>query len=421
MTKLGFRLVVIGLFFSTVPCWASKPTPCWHGERTSDLLEYEDLSSHFEEINGGALIFPQNDKTNEIKKNDACVQLNAPRAQWRIIDNRLWLASLLRGNKNIGLGTVYGGNGEPIFAEWFSGELRIERGKILCRGFQSKDYLWDTTTSFQIEKGKIINTTEHRKKNHPMLPTKEEKRRLLLRSYSNKGLTDNEIEERVEKDDWAWCLTPAQQKELRGDPPYIPLNQDQDDAFDHFPYSPAQLWAGLMLVLKTPPAELTYREFRAIFGLEFGEDKIWLYSDKASGKYFQASKSGIENPRAFPFRVINLKQTPLDPSGNSVRRTMEFYFDLFGNVVGYRRMLEESEKYCIKPQRPEIESLNYRYIEHRLLESPLVDSNGNRRSAPYRDEVYVDDEQSMHEVYKTLKLEILPNGCLNRISLDTLF
>lgn len=401
MTKSNLVLaVVFSLLFAT-PSWAYKPLPCFSGRLASDVIEYEGDTSSFRLANGNSLPMPGNVKLPESKVEEECRGLSPPRAQWHIENERLWFDGFQQFDGTVILEKISDDGKGPILADWFSGEISIERGRILCRSIGNDRYLWDTTMSLQIEKGEVRSITERRLVNDPRVPTKEDSRRLR-------------------QSDEIFCLSPEQQKELR-DTPSSEFKQDRQVYADgRYPYSPDSLWKRLVPVLKMPPSAMTFKVFDKLLGLEEFPARVSWRDVNLPDEMFSATKGGRLVAQVFPFGRLVLNIKP-ENSGGDTLRTMKLYLDLFGVIVGRDRLIEESEKYCVRPDFRDVEAQDYRHVMIRDVE---LKSMGVRENAPalsYREEVFVDDEQSAKEVYKTLELGILPNGCLRSVSLETLF
>ena len=179
-----------------------------------------------------------------------------------------------------------------------------------------------------------------------------------------------------------------------------------------YPYPPEELWRRVKKVIKTPPDELTYQKFGEIFGLEFDEDKMLWYGDRVSGKYFALSTSDIKNIGAFPFKQISLLQGDPDPSNKTRTRRMSFDFILFDITQDWSLLHTQAEKYCVKPERSEVEALGFHYDEIASSMPPPTDRSGVQLWAPYFDEIFVDDLNNRFRAGKTIHLKVLSNGCL---------
>lgn len=183
-----------------------------------------------------------------------------------------------------------------------------------------------------------------------------------------------------------------------------------------YPYPPEELWRRLVEVIKTHPDELTYRKFGQIFGLEFDEDKMRWYGDRASGKYFLLTKESIRNTEAFPFHQISLSQGDPDPAVAVRVRRMSFGFEPFDDKYSMGALLKSSKIFCIKPKFPDIETLGYHYDEIASTMPPLIDSNGNRRYTPYTEKIFHSDPNVKRSSSGAVYLQVLPNGCLVGVS-----
>lgn len=170
-----------------------------------------------------------------------------------------------------------------------------------------------------------------------------------------------------------------------------------------YPYPPEELWCRLLEVIKTPPDELTYHKLGQIFGVEFDEDKMRWYGDKASRKYFLLTKNSIRNVQDFPFHRINLTQGDPDPYAKMPIRHMLFNFYPFDQK-------DSASEFCINPRFSDLEALRYRYDEFRSNLPQWPDANGIVHYRPYMIKIFVGGPNV--ESTGTVHLEVLPNGCL---------
>lgn len=182
--------------------------------------------------------------------------------------------------------------------------------------------------------------------------------------------------------------------------------------FPRYPYPPEDLWRRLVDVIKTHPDKLTYLEFGRILGIEFDEEKMKWYGDRASGKHFWLSTSDIKNARDFPFGQIRLSQEAPYTYNNEQRRVMAFDFDLFDHKHGELALIDDSEIYCIRPRFPDLEAQGYRYDELRSSMPPPTDRKGIPVLTHYSQKIFVDDVDSKSIAHKQVILKVLGNGCL---------
>lgn len=131
------------------------------------------------------LAFPQNDAIQEIRREERCSAIGAPRATWRIVDDRLWLTGLFKCGGDISLKSVYGGSGEPMLAEWISGPLETYRGKQLCSSEMGWPGIHERTLVFHVERGVVMKISETVNTDHPAVPDL---------AYIEKFLRDNRLD-----------------------------------------------------------------------------------------------------------------------------------------------------------------------------------------------------------------------------------
>ena len=197
-----FVLIAMVLLMTPVVSRATMPL--------MDYIEYEGRQSEAWPSTGPWLDLPRNDKLTELRRSGYCSAIGGPRANWRVVDNRLWLTSLYRcGGVNIPLESVYGGNGEPILAEWITGRLNTYRGKQLCKETNRGLGVHEITITFEIEKGVVTKVVETSNAAHPAVATIDDLRKIL-------GDRDKQYAEEILATTGWECLSRSKQMELRG-------------------------------------------------------------------------------------------------------------------------------------------------------------------------------------------------------------
>lgn len=194
------RLVAVLLLLLAGTCRATAPL--------MDQLEYEGQWNIVTPEGRPWLELLENEKTQEIRRQERCSAIGAPRAKWKVSDGRLWLVGLFRCGGNIKLETVYGGNGEPIFAAWITADVFTQRGRTLCRPRYGGAGILETTIFIKVERGVVTNIAQVNNQSHPAIPTVENLRKLL-------GPTDAHMAEELVAE-WP-CLEADTVRKLRGD------------------------------------------------------------------------------------------------------------------------------------------------------------------------------------------------------------
>lgn len=158
------------------------------------------------------LELPENDKLIEMQRQERCTAIGGPRGNWRLENGRLWLTGLFRCAGPVPLDVIYEGRGEPIFADWISGRLLTNRGKILCR--RPFDVLTESTLALDVVKGIVVGVTDISNAKNPEVPTTEDLRKI----YASAGtpFNDKDLEQIVDAGEWH-CLSSVEQKALRGE------------------------------------------------------------------------------------------------------------------------------------------------------------------------------------------------------------
>ena len=195
------RLVAIWLLLLAGTCCATSPL--------MDQLEYEGEWNVVTPRGRPWLELLENEKTQEIRRQARCSAIGGPRAKWRVSDGRLWLVGLFRCGGDIKLETVYGGNGEPILADWITADLVTQRGKTLCRPQYGGAGILETSIFIKVERGVVTHIVQVSNQNHPAIPTVDSLRKLF-------GPKDAHMAEELVAN-WP-CLDAYTLRELRGEP-----------------------------------------------------------------------------------------------------------------------------------------------------------------------------------------------------------
>lgn len=84
-------------------------------------------------------------------------------ALWKIEGGRLWLVDVyLCGNKNLSIKkNIFKDESEDIFADWFTGNLLIEKGKVIKYHHSAYDRYYETEIFAPVENGIIISENEY--------------------------------------------------------------------------------------------------------------------------------------------------------------------------------------------------------------------------------------------------------------------
>jgi hypothetical protein len=78
-------------------------------------------------------------------------------ASWMIQDGRLFLAGIETENEHLKMDSVFPGKKSPIFADWFSGRLRIPQGEMLQYIHMGYESRYESDLFLFVENGTIIN------------------------------------------------------------------------------------------------------------------------------------------------------------------------------------------------------------------------------------------------------------------------
>jgi len=201
--------VAMGLFLTAFSAQATTPL--------TDTLDYDGIRAEVWPSDRAWIDFPQNETLQELRRAERCTALGGPRARWRIFAHRLWLTGVFTCGANIPLASIYGGTGNPILATWVTGKLLTYKGKQLCYESYGSG-IHEKTVSLRVENGVVLEQTEESNLNHPALYTLDELRVLVKEA----GLEPSDVKKLR---DGMPCLSPAQQKKLRGgtaSPPAAP-------------------------------------------------------------------------------------------------------------------------------------------------------------------------------------------------------
>jgi hypothetical protein len=81
--------------------------------------------------------------------------------RWKIEDDRLYLVSLgwqLQDGSPVTLQTVFPGASGPVFAEWYSGTLRLPKGKKIENVHMGYSSVYERDALIEIVKGDVVRT-----------------------------------------------------------------------------------------------------------------------------------------------------------------------------------------------------------------------------------------------------------------------
>lgn len=78
-------------------------------------------------------------------------------ASWMVQDGRLFLSGIETKNENLKMDSVFPGKKSPIFADWFSGRLRIPKGEMLQYIHMGYESRYESDLFLFVENGTIIN------------------------------------------------------------------------------------------------------------------------------------------------------------------------------------------------------------------------------------------------------------------------
>ena len=76
---------------------------------------------------------------------------------WKVEDSKLFLTGIETENENLELEKVFPGKNTPLFADWFSGELRVPKGEMtqyIHMGYESK---YESDLFLIVDNGLVIN------------------------------------------------------------------------------------------------------------------------------------------------------------------------------------------------------------------------------------------------------------------------
>jgi hypothetical protein len=78
-------------------------------------------------------------------------------ASWKIEDGKLYLTGIDTENENLKLENVFPGREAPIFADWFTGELRIPQGEMLQYVHMFYQSTFESDLYFFVDNGLILS------------------------------------------------------------------------------------------------------------------------------------------------------------------------------------------------------------------------------------------------------------------------
>jgi hypothetical protein len=142
-----------------------------------ELLEYNGEASPVSMSASFGATAPRSEKLWEMRIKENCSAHGGPIEVWRISDGRLWLTHFRRCGGDVKLSEIFDGLNEPLMADWVTGDLSIERGKLLCYQVYGTD-VRQTTIKFRVERGVIVQMTESNNDNHSRIPKENQNGKL---------------------------------------------------------------------------------------------------------------------------------------------------------------------------------------------------------------------------------------------------
>jgi hypothetical protein len=155
----GLLLLIIALF--SARSFATPPL--------RELLEYNGETSAVSMSANLGVTAPRSEKLWEMRIKENCSAHGGPIEVWKISDGRLWLTHFRRCGGDVKLSEVFDGVSEPLMADWVTGDLTIEKGKLLCYQVYGVD-VRQTTIKFRVEQGIVVRVAESNNDNHPRIP-----------------------------------------------------------------------------------------------------------------------------------------------------------------------------------------------------------------------------------------------------------
>lgn len=84
---------------------------------------------------------------------------------WQIVGDELHLMALkgrLKNGQPVSLSTIFPGSDGSVFAAWYSGELRIPRGRLLHYVHRGFDSIYRTEIILHVGLGRVVRIEERR-------------------------------------------------------------------------------------------------------------------------------------------------------------------------------------------------------------------------------------------------------------------
>ena len=208
MFSIALRLLLLAVLM--VPLKGSATVP------KMDSIEFDGTATSIWPKGKTWMELPPSKYLDDLQRAERCTAIGGPRGKWSIKNDRLWLIGLTRCGGDIGLESVYGGNGDQIFADWITGEVLIHKGKRLCNEGSSGIGIFEKTIVFTFANGHLMSTQEISNAKHPAIATFDDLRSIFRRYRGgiSEALADSYAKEVAEKHQWE-CLTPSKQRELR--------------------------------------------------------------------------------------------------------------------------------------------------------------------------------------------------------------
>lgn len=144
-----------------------------------EIIVYEEQEYRMEEYPLADHIRKMGNEINYDNMTSACWRGYI--GDWEIILNKLYLTGLSNmtgSGYKFSMKTLFPGQ-EKVFAEWYSGELRIPRGEMIENNYRKHIYVYEEDLFLEIENGilinsRIINNTEKKERTESNFKTDKE-------------------------------------------------------------------------------------------------------------------------------------------------------------------------------------------------------------------------------------------------------
>nr|WP_158382955.1 hypothetical protein [Comamonas testosteroni] len=139
-------LFALSLVFASVSALATPPL--------FDQIEISAQKGRLHHNAQGWMSLPESETLRSMRIAERCSAMGGPRGKFSVADGSLWLTGVYRCGGDIPLSAVYPQSASHLLADWVTGDLTAELGKVIC---QSRDGfpIFERIASLSVQAGRV--------------------------------------------------------------------------------------------------------------------------------------------------------------------------------------------------------------------------------------------------------------------------